>query len=108
MFQMNVPKHFWSHGVLTAAYLINRLPSRVLDFKSPLEVLKNRKPNLSHLQVFGCVCYVLAQSVHGDKLDTRSNKCVFLGYCSTKKGYICYDVASQKVIVSCHVCFEES
>jgi hypothetical protein len=39
MLQMNVPKSFWSYGVLTATHLINRLPSRVLDFKCPLEVL---------------------------------------------------------------------
>jgi len=42
MLQMNVPKPFWSHRVLTATHLINRLPSRVLDFKSPLEVLQER------------------------------------------------------------------
>ncbi|CAL9019273.1 unnamed protein product [Prunus brigantina] len=28
MFQMNVPKRFWSQAVVTAAYLINRLPSQ--------------------------------------------------------------------------------
>ena len=27
MLQMNVPKKFWSQGVMAAAYLINRLPS---------------------------------------------------------------------------------
>jgi len=42
MFQMNVPKPFWSHGVLTATHLINRLPNHMLDFKSPLEVLQER------------------------------------------------------------------
>jgi len=26
MLQMNVPKHFWSYGILTAVYLVNRLP----------------------------------------------------------------------------------
>jgi len=40
MMHMHVPKTFWSHGVLSAAYLINRLPSRILYFKSPLEVLQ--------------------------------------------------------------------
>lgn len=43
MLQMNVPKCFWSYGVLTATYLVNRLPSRVLDFKCPLEVLQEKK-----------------------------------------------------------------
>ena len=39
LFQKNVPKIFWEEAVLAAAHLINRIPSRVLDFKSPMEVL---------------------------------------------------------------------
>jgi transposase InsO family protein len=39
MFQMNVPKYLWSEAVLTAAYLINRMPSRILGMKSPAELL---------------------------------------------------------------------
>jgi IS30 family transposase len=49
MIHMYVPKTFWSHGVLSAAYVINRLPSRILHFKSPLKVLQKQPPNLSHL-----------------------------------------------------------
>ncbi|KAK9182889.1 hypothetical protein WN944_026037 [Citrus x changshan-huyou] len=76
MFQMNVPKNYWSHGVLTTIYLINRLSSQVLEFKSPLEVLKNQKPNISHLRVFGCVCYVHQQAINRDKLDPRAGECL--------------------------------
>jgi hypothetical protein len=39
MFQMNVPKYLWSEALLTAAYLINRMPSRILGMKSPAELL---------------------------------------------------------------------
>ncbi|XP_068344010.1 uncharacterized protein [Pyrus communis] len=87
MLQMNVPKRFWSQGVLAATYLINRLPSRVLDTKSPSEVMQNKKGNLSHLRIFGCTCYVHIQSHHRDKLDPKAVKCVFMGYSSTQKGY---------------------
>lgn len=54
---------------MTNAYLINRLPSRVLKFKSPMEVLKGRKIELSHLRVFGCTSFVHIQPHHRDKLD---------------------------------------
>ena len=40
MFQMNVPKYLWSEAVLTAAYLINRMPSRILGLKSPVSTSK--------------------------------------------------------------------
>jgi hypothetical protein len=77
MFQMNVPKRFWSYGVLKAAYLINQLPSRVLGFKSPLQVLQAKSPYLSHLKVFGCSCFVHLPPSQHDKLDSRAIKCIF-------------------------------
>ena len=99
MIHMHVPKSFWSHGVLSAAYLINRLPSRILHFKSPLEVLQKQQPNLSHLRVFGCTCFVHIQTSHRDKLDPRAAKCVFLGYFATQKGYKCYHPPSKKLFI---------
>ncbi|CAL9008198.1 unnamed protein product [Prunus brigantina] len=95
-------------GVLTAAYLINRLPSRVLDFKSPYEVMKGKKINLSHLRVFGCTCFVHIQSSHRDKLDPRAVKCIFMGYSSSQKGYKCYNHNSKKLIVTRDVKFDET
>ena len=108
MLQMNVPKRFWSQGVMAAAYIINRLPSRVLEFKSPLEVMKGRKIDLSHLRVFGCICFVHIQSLHRDKLDPRAAKCIFLGYSSTQKGYKCYNPQLRRLIVSKDVRFHET
>ena len=96
MLHMNVPKKFWSQWCFSATYLINRLPSRVLNQKSPYEVMKGRKIDLSHLKVFGCTCYVHVASIHRDKLDPRASKCVFLGYSSTQKGYKCYNPSSRK------------
>lgn len=44
LFQNKVPKKFWGEAVLTASYLINRLPSSVLDSKTPMEVLSSFYP----------------------------------------------------------------
>jgi GAG-pre-integrase domain/Integrase core domain len=41
LFQMNIPKRFWSEAVRTAIHLINRLPTPVLNHKSPFSVLTN-------------------------------------------------------------------
>src|SRR5262249_16875264 len=35
----NVPKHYWGEALLTATHIINRLPTQVLDWKSPMQVL---------------------------------------------------------------------
>ncbi|KAM1429349.1 hypothetical protein ACFX2I_045554 [Malus domestica] len=77
MLQENLPKKFWSQAIQTAAYIINRLPSRILKFKSPYQILKGREIDISHLRVFGCVCYVHIQTIHRDKLDPRAIKCAF-------------------------------
>ena len=87
MFQNNVPKFFWSEAVLTAAYLINRTPSSILQNKSPLETLNKRFMGLDHLRIFGCICFIHIQNKHRDKLDKHAIKCIFLGYSSKKKGY---------------------
>lgn len=39
LFTMNVSKFYWGDVVLTAMYLINRMPSRVLAFKCPIDML---------------------------------------------------------------------
>lgn len=40
--------------MLTVAYLINRMPSRVLGGESPYERIYGKRPMLSHLRVIGC------------------------------------------------------
>ena len=41
LFLSYVPNFFWGEVVLTVAYLINRMPSRVLGFHCPTKVLLN-------------------------------------------------------------------
>lgn len=56
MFQMNVPKSLWSEAVMTSAYLINRMPSRILGMKSPADLLFGKGEFKIPPKVFGCVC----------------------------------------------------
>lgn len=36
MFTMYVPKYLWGQAILTTSYFINCLPSKVLNFKTPM------------------------------------------------------------------------
>ncbi|CAL9021510.1 unnamed protein product, partial [Prunus brigantina] len=91
MLDMSVPHHLWGHAVLSAAYLINRTPSRVLDFKTPHDVFGDHVSPVSVSKlppkVFGCVAYVHVYSHQRSKLDPCALRCVFIGYSSTQKGY---------------------
>ena len=40
LFSTKVPKYLWGEAVLTAAYLINRMTSKALQFQTPLHVFK--------------------------------------------------------------------
>jgi hypothetical protein len=57
MLDTHVPKSYWGDALLTATYLINRMPSQVLDFKTPLEVLSPPLYSAKGVspKVFGCV-----------------------------------------------------
>ncbi|KAG7576575.1 Ribonuclease H-like superfamily [Arabidopsis thaliana x Arabidopsis arenosa] len=105
--QKNLPNQFWAESVKTAVYLLNISPTKAVLNKTPYEAWCGRKPAVSHLRVFGSVAYSLVDSHHRKKLDEKSEKCVFLGYCSQSKGYRLYNPVSGKIIESRNVTFDE-
>jgi hypothetical protein len=102
-----MPLKFWDEAFLTAAYLINRIPTRVIDNTSPLERLFKKSPNYSLLRVFGCACWPNLRPYQKQKLSFRSKQCVFIGYSSLHKGYKCLDTDSSRVYISRDVIFDE-
>jgi len=56
--ETKLPKYFWADVVDTICYTLNRVLIRLILKKTPYELYKGRKPNISHLRVFGCKCFV--------------------------------------------------
>lgn len=79
-FLASLPIIFWGDCILTAAYLINRIPSLVLNGTSPFEILFNVLPEYDTLRVFGSLCYVTVPPKSKDKFAARAIKGIFLGY----------------------------
>lgn len=92
--------------MLTTAHIINRLPSNVINNKSPYEILHKQKPEYSYLIIFGCLVYVLKHKKEG-KFDERGRGCIFIGYPLGQKGYKVYDRAIDSIYVSRDVIFLE-
>ena len=107
MFAMNVPKYLWSEAVMTAAYLMNRMPSRVLGYKTPIECLTGRTTYVVPPKVFGCTCFVKDYRPSVGKLDPRAVKCIFVGYSGKQKGYKCWCPSEKRMFVSMDVVFRE-
>ncbi|GJW68746.1 gag-pol polyprotein [Tanacetum coccineum] len=59
----DVPNVFWGEAVLTAAYVINRIPTAHNSGLSLFEKLYGILPDYSSLCVFGCTCFVLKPHV---------------------------------------------
>ena len=93
--------------VETTCYLVNRSPSSSLEDKTPQELWIGKKPSLSHLKVFGCDAYVHVPKEKGTKLDSKSEKCIFIGYKDGLKGYKLWNPVIRKVVYNRDVVFRE-
>jgi histone deacetylase 1/2 len=101
------PQEFWAEALATATYLVNRRPCRTTGNATPYSMLFGVAPSYNELRVFGCRCFPNITATTPHKLATRSTTCVFLGYPADHRGYRCYDVATDRVITSRHVVFDE-
>uniref|UniRef100_A0A2N9EUK7 Integrase catalytic domain-containing protein n=1 Tax=Fagus sylvatica TaxID=28930 RepID=A0A2N9EUK7_FAGSY len=105
--ESTLPMSYWSYAVSTATHLINRLPTPNLNHKTPWEMLFHAPPDLTHLKSFGCQCFPLITPYTAHKLHPKTIPCVFLGYPSHTKGYLCLDPITQRLYTSRHVLFNE-
>ena len=86
LFDAKLPKQFYAKAVSTTIYLKNQSPSKVLN-KTPFEVWHGRKPKVNNLKVFGSDTYAHIPKDDRVKFDSKTQKCVMLGYGNVTKGY---------------------
>ena len=53
----DLPLSFWGYALETAAFTLNRAPSKSVE-TTPYEIWFGKKPNLSFLKIWGCEAYV--------------------------------------------------
>ncbi|KAH9734858.1 Integrase catalytic domain-containing protein [Citrus sinensis] len=94
--QLTAPGTPQQNGVV---YLLNLVPSKSLP-KTPIELWSGRKPSLRHVRIWGSPAHVLKPKA--DKMDSRSEVCMFVGYPKGKREGLFYCPQDRKVIVSTH------
>lgn len=87
MVQANLPISFWGDALLTAAYVLNHVPSKSVTL-TPYELWTGRKPSLEFMWPWGSMAYVLDSSHKYGKLGPRGKKSIFIRYSDTSKGYV--------------------
>ena len=113
MFSRNIPQFLWGEAILTTTYLINCMPSKSLNLKVPIDLLKQAFPSVNFFgslphRVFGCATFVHVHRKDRSKLESRALKCVFVGYSSNQKGYKCFHPLTRRTFVTMDVKFFES
>uniref|UniRef100_A0A251TUQ9 Putative zinc finger, CCHC-type n=1 Tax=Helianthus annuus TaxID=4232 RepID=A0A251TUQ9_HELAN len=108
MFNAKLPSKFWVDAFSSAVYIINRLPTPLLNGKSPFEVLFSETPNYNVFRAFGCRVFPYLRDYSEHKLAPRSIPCIFIGYSPTYKGYRCLDPTSSRVYITRHARFNEN
>ena len=100
---------FWGYAMLAATHILNRMPSRAHEGRSPIEVWTGAKPLIVHFRVFGCPVHVLVPAETRRKLDPKSVTCTFVGYAEDQgtRVYKLYHEETKRVITSRDVVFDE-
>ena len=93
----DLPLSFWGYALETAAFTLNRAPSKSVE-TTPYELWFGKKPNLSFLKVLCFNAYV--KKIQHDKLEPKSENCIFIGYPKETIGYTFYLRSEGKTFVA--------
>jgi len=94
-----LPLHLWVEAYNTAIYVQNRCPHRILGMSTPKEAYSGKKPDLSHLRIFGANVYMHVTKDARKKLELTTKVGIFVGYTDTPHNYRVYLPDSGKTVV---------
>ena len=103
----NLSQDYWVEAIDTACYVVNRSSTLDLVDKSPYEAWAGKRTSLAHLRVFGCEAFVQIPKERRKKLDSESEKCIFVGYKDGVKGYKVWNPTTRTTVYSRDVIFRK-
>ena len=105
--ESGLPQTFWGEAVLSLVHVLNRSFTSACPDATPYELWYGRKPDVSHLRVWGCTAYVHVQKDKRQGLSPHMEKCVFIGYPEGYKGWKFYNPLTKRAVVSERAEFDE-
>ncbi len=86
----DLPMHLWAEATRTTVYVQNKVSHSALEFKTPKEVFSRKKPEVSHLKIFGCPVFIHIPEDKRTKLDASGKQRLYVGYCEVSKAFRIY------------------
>ena len=74
------PNEYWTEVVHCAAYVFNRCPTKSVMKIVTKEAWSSIKQFFTHMKVFGCVAYAHNPDQLRKNLESKGEKCIFVGY----------------------------
>ena len=97
MSRASLPISFWGYALETVAHIINLVPTKKVS-KTPHEMWTGKAPTIDHINVLGCEAFV-RRDTH-NKLERRSEQCIFIGYPNKSFGYLFYKPSDNVVFIA--------
>ena len=110
MTRAGVPRRLWTTAFSTSAVLHNVLHSPVCGAGggSPYQEIHGVSPDLSVLREYGCAAYVTTPPPDQRKFEPKARRMIFAGYSENSPGYVVYNPATGRFLVTRHVQFDET
>jgi hypothetical protein len=98
--ESRLPPSFLGQAVSAYVHIWNRCSTTSLDSKTPYELWHRKKPDVSHLRVWGCTAYVHIQKDKRTGIGSHMEKCVFIGDPDGYKGWMFYNPTTKRTVIS--------
>ena len=102
-----LPMHLWAEAYNTMVYVQNSCPHRVIGMSTPEEAFTGKKPDISHLNIFGSSVYIHVTKDARKKLELTAEVGIFVGYTEIPHNYCLYLPNIQMTVVRRNIKFNE-
>jgi hypothetical protein len=103
----DLPMCLWAEAAMAVVYVQNRLSHSALGFKTLEEKFTGKKPEVSHLKIFGCPVFIHIPKEKRNKLEPSGKKGIFVGYCEVSKAFRIYIPGHRHIEINRDVTFDE-
>jgi hypothetical protein len=103
----DLPMCLWEEVAKTMVYVQNRLSHSALAFKAPENMFSRKKPEVSHLKMFGCPIFIHIPKEKRNKMEPLGKTGIFVGYGEASKAFMIYIPGHHHIEINRDVTFDE-